>query len=676
MIEKERNLLAMKSPKKVNTIPAIPADYINIVPVFPDRPDYTVKEICRQAKSLGIRKFALSLSFHPQTSPASKLIAPLCKCFARVREGLEKANLDIEFGALIQSHSGHGWNGRVSLTNEKWQKIVNSDGTLSPRFCALDKGFQGYVENLVDSLVREKPAFLLVDDDFGPRDWECYCPLHAELYRKALGNASYSDEELRSLVRTKEWNDPEVAKLSKARAESVLPLAKLIRRTIDKINPQLRCGICVGVNYGFGHKIAKALAGPNTAPFIRIGNGIYGGKPNTIFYSTVRKTYRMLNILSSVEDILNEGDTFPQNQWGTNAEMFGAQTALGLWAGIKGAKLWLSEFESPYDKDSQNAFEQLLIKRGGLHRELLNIGRTVKRDGVASPLYDIGALAYNSEKAGAWLYGADWGDALLGPFGFPICWSKPIENNVFALCGFDAQYLSNKEIRQLLSKRVIIDSHAAKLLTKRGFASLMGVKADDGEKDFFFTREDWVDDNNLRMNLMWEEGMARRIPCSPQTRVLTEFRHQNGVTDLNPKIVSPGITVFENKLGGRVCVTGWSPMEPFFKKFRITRKLYMLKIFEWLCGSVPDCTFAGYGQVLVQTGVLPSGERVLFALNLSSDSREKLSVYLKDLPKTAQLLGDDGAWHPIRFVREKTHSGVVSFNTKLVHFAPKVIKFN
>ena len=102
----------------------------------------------------------------------------------------------------------------------------------------------------------------------------------------------------------------------------------------------------------------------------------------------------------------------------------------------------------------------------------------------------------------------------------------------------------------------------------------------------------------------------------------------------------------------------------------------MLKIFEWLCGSVPDCTFAGYGQVLVQTGMLPSGERVLFALNLSSDSCEKLSVYLKDLPKTAQLLGDDGAWHPIRFAREKTHSGVVSFNTKLVHFAPKVIKFN
>lgn len=665
----------MSAQKKINPISVVPEDYINIVPVFPDRPDFSIKEICRQAKELGIRKFALSLSFHPQTSPASKLIAPLCKCFALVRDGLEKANIGVEFGALIQSHSGHGWNGRVPLTNETWQKIVNSDGSPSPRFCALDKNFQSYVENIVDSLLREKPAFLLIDDDFGPRDWECYCPLHAELYRKALGNASYSDEELRNMVRTREWDDPEVVKLSKARAESVLPLAKLIRRTIDKHNPRLRCGICVGVNYGFGHKIAKALAGPNTAPFIRIGNGVYGGKQTTMFYSSVRKTYRMLNILSSVDDILNEGDTFPQNQWGTNAEMFGAQTALGLWSGIKGAKLWMSEFESPYDKDSQNAFEKLLIKRGCLHRELLKIGRIVKRDGVSSPLYDIGALAYNSEKAGAWLYGADWGDALLGPFGFPICWSNSCVNDVYALSGFDAQYLTDKDIKQLLSKKIIIDSHAAKQLTKRGFASLMGVKADNGEDDFFFTREDWVEDNNLRMNLMWEEGMARLIPCTSKTKILTEFKCQNGVSDSNPKVISPGITLFENKLGGRVCVTGWSPMEPFYKKFRVTRKLYMLRIFEWLCGNVPDCTFAGYGQVLVQTGLLPSGERIMFALNLSSDSREKLSIYLKEFPKNAQQLGDDGVWRPIKFARDKKICGVVNFNTRFGHLAPIVIKF-
>lgn len=657
-------------------ISAVPEDYINIVPVYPDRPDFVVKEIFRQAGALGIRRFALSLSFHPQTTPARDLIAPLCAVFREIREALEKENKAVELGALIQSHSGHGWNGRVPLTNEKWQKIVNSDGTLSPRFCALDKDFQGYVEEIVDSIVREKPAFLLIDDDFGPRDWECYCPLHCKRYREVLGNKAYTDEQIRNIVRTRPWNDPEVAKISKARADSVIPLAKLIRRTIDKINPSLRCGICVGVNYGFGHKIAKALAGSRTAPFIRLGNGIYGCKPPTAFYSSVRKTYRMLDILSMVEDILNEADTFPQNQWSTSAEMLGAQTAFGLWAGIKGAKMWLAEYECPFDRGSQNGFEKLLIKRGGMHHELLRLGRAIKRDGVASPLYKLGDLANNSEKAGAWLYGADWGDALLGPFGIPVCWDTPGGKEVYALCGFDAQYLSDRAIKKLLSGKLIIDSTAAKQLTERGFASLMGVSADNGDESFFFSREDFVEDSNIRMNLMWEESMARLIPCSPKVEALTVFKYPRGVIDKAPCEVAPGMTLFENRLGGRVCVTGWSPMEPFYKKFRITRRFFLYKAFEWLCGSVPDCTFADYGHTLIQTGILPNGERVMFAMNLSTDSREKLSIYLKQIPNRAELLCEDGRWKKVSFSLDKKREGVVQFATSFKHLEPTVIRFS
>ncbi|MBO7223142.1 MAG: hypothetical protein J6V70_03310, partial [Kiritimatiellae bacterium] len=82
--------MKMNKNKNVKQIPAVPEDFINIVPVYADDVDFTVKEICRQAKELGIRKFALSLSFHPQTSPARKLIAPLCEHFEAVRIGLEK----------------------------------------------------------------------------------------------------------------------------------------------------------------------------------------------------------------------------------------------------------------------------------------------------------------------------------------------------------------------------------------------------------------------------------------------------------------------------------------------------------------------------------------------------------------------------------------------------------
>ena len=658
------------------TFLAVPSDYINIVQIFPDRIDFSVAEISRQAKALGIKKFATSLSFHPQTTPARDLIAPLCEVFEKIKAGVKKEKLDIELGVLIQSHSGHGWNGKIPLTEERWQTIVLSDGKSTSRFCALDKDFQGYVEEVVDSIVAKEPDFLLIDDDFGPRDWECYCPLHIELYNKALGT-SYTGDEIRSIVRTRPWNDAEVAKISKARAESVLPLAKLIRKTINRRNPELRCGICVGVNYGFGHIIAKALAGPKTKPFIRIGNGIYGCKPPTAFYGVTRKTYRMLNILSpSITDILNEADTFPQNAWGTNAQMFGAQTALGLWAGIGGAKMWMAEFESPIDRKSQSQFESTLLKRSGMHHELLSIAQSIKRTGIAAPLYPIGALAYNSEKAGGWLYCADWLDALLGPLGLPILWSKPSkEKQLYALCGCDVELMSDSDIKRVLSHPVLIDSGAAKILTARGFSSLMGVKADNGDSDFFFTREDFVSDNNLRMNLMWEESMAHLTPTSKSTKIITEFKYFRGAVDTAPKTISPGMTFYKNRLGGRVCVVGWSPMEPYYKKFRLTRRSFIFEAIKWLTGALPDGTFAEYGNVLIQTGELPNKAKVLFGLNLTSDTYSNFSVHIAKRPRKAELLLPNGRWEALKYTVSKAQPGVISFKHAFKPLEPTIIRW-
>ena len=98
--------------------------FYNIVPVFPGREDFAVSEILRQHREVGLDRFLLSLSFHPQTTPARDLVPVLCERFRKVRDGV--AGSGVELGVLVQSTLGHGWNGKVPLTQEKWQHVVLS----------------------------------------------------------------------------------------------------------------------------------------------------------------------------------------------------------------------------------------------------------------------------------------------------------------------------------------------------------------------------------------------------------------------------------------------------------------------------------------------------------------------------------------------------------------------
>ena len=69
--------------------------FINIVPVFPGNEAFTISEIRRQYRETGLRQFAMCLSYHPQRTPAQRLIPELCRTFAAIRDGVrDLADLD------------------------------------------------------------------------------------------------------------------------------------------------------------------------------------------------------------------------------------------------------------------------------------------------------------------------------------------------------------------------------------------------------------------------------------------------------------------------------------------------------------------------------------------------------------------------------------------------------
>lgn len=626
--------------------------FINVVPVYPDNEDFTVSEILRQRREAGIDEIALCLSFHPEGQCAYDKIPRLVQTLKKIQQAVVPRG--IRLGVLIQSTLGHGWSGRVPLTAEPWQTIVGLDGISSTRMCPLDPDFQNYVLTAIRSVAENHPAFLLMDDDFGLRNHECFCPLHVEKFNRAA-NRDYTREELEKILRTRPWDDPESALFSRQREETILNLAERIRATIDEIDPALRCGMCApSRGYGFLDRLAHTLAG-KTEPFVRVNNAVYGLQNPACLADIDWNTNLIRHQLSDISDVLAESDTFPQNYYSESATLFRLHLQLAVLNGLAGFKLWTSEFDQPLDLSSQDRYEHVIA---GFRPFLERLHALVTDElecwqGIAAPLFRPApekSLHPIGEQEEHSIYLPNWNTGLLCHFGFPVRYAEPGTGGIFALTGKVIDNLSDDDLDAIFLGPVLLDSTAAKRLSpRRDFAEKMGVRAGSGDAHFFFTNERRAE-SEFGGGLMWEGSAAELTPVSDQVRVLTTLRG-GSTRDLTTPPVAPGLTLFENACGGRVAVTAWSPEMPFYKTMRPFRRDFLRDAFDFLNGKPLEMSVEARQEVLVRHGLMKDGSELLAVLNLALDPLETTPLRLVRTPKSVHLLTPFGEWREVAFTR-------------------------
>ncbi|MBR6076594.1 MAG: hypothetical protein IKP87_14935, partial [Victivallales bacterium] len=340
--------------------------FMNVVRVFPDNLDFTIAEIRRQHEEVRLTDFALSLSFHPTGTPASRNAEVLVSRFKAVKEALADTP-SIHIGVLLQSTLGHGWSGPVPLTGEPWQRIVDVKGAVSSRMCPTDKEFRQYVLNCVEGVMKVGPAFLLLDDDFGLRLNECFCPNHIAMFNKATG-VERSFDEVVAMMKERPKDDPEVKLFSEQRGRLAVDFAREIRAVIDKYDDSITCTMCTpGLGHGFVNDVTHVLAGRNGKPSARVNNAIYGSNnPNNLLILTTT-TNRIRHVFKDVHELVDEADTFPQNYYSENAALFNAHLVNAILNGLDGAKLWMFEFEMPRDIHSQSRYERIFRQYRGFY---------------------------------------------------------------------------------------------------------------------------------------------------------------------------------------------------------------------------------------------------------------------------------------------------------------------
>ena len=170
---------------------------------------------------------------------------------------------------------------------------------------------------------------------------------------------------------------------------------------------------------------------------------------------------------------------------------------------------------------------------------------------------------------------------ILGEIGLPLA-ARDSGCGV-VLCGRVAEAFSDAELQGMLARGMLMDSTALDVLTKRGLGHLTGVRLakslDNGLMERF--TEDELNGRvagelrDARIEFWGDaKGMGDVLePLASGVRVLAT------IEDYFYRPQGPGMTTFENELGGRVVVMGYAP---WIFLHSVGKRMQLQNVADWI----------------------------------------------------------------------------------------------
>jgi hypothetical protein len=237
-------------------------------------------------------------------------------------------------------------------------------------------------------------------------------------------------------------------------------------------------------------------------------------------------------------------------------------------------------------------------------------------------------------------------------------------------------------LERMLSGPVLLDGHAATLLSRRGFDAWMGIHAEEDD-DFRCSFERFSSDRKINGSFAGVAGyslrdapsLARRLtPCAKGVRIGSWFVTTPFWQDVQEQRVGPALTLYENPRGGRAavyaaCLSATADM--CFLNER--RQAQLRRVLAWLGQAKMPAVVEDAPEAFVLLGRRhDADEFLLVVFNLSADPIEPLKVSLGTRPPRRVLcLSDGGRWQPVPFARQ---AGVTEIKAVLPIMRPGVFR--
>jgi hypothetical protein len=485
----------------------------------------------------------------------------------------------------------------IGHVNEAWsympplpcQPMVGHDGSVSHSCaCPNTPEMRAYVRAKYELVAKARPDFIWVDDDIRMHHhgvaWGCLCPTCLALFAKRAGR-TYTREELvqafdvpgQGGVREL-WVEQNIATIESLMTE--------VRTTVHKVN----AGIVIGkMTAGAGWTTYSGQAFDRWFTAL----GATKGRPGGGFYTDERPLDMLDKALEcgrqratlppSVRDVQYELENFPYQRLKKSPASVVNECSLALAHGLNGVAFNMLGLVTTFDDilpwvkaipAARPVWEKWVAQAAGLPTAGL------------WPAWSARMMARRSVRTGeSWL---GWSGRhninipkVLGDIGLPLASDTPACATV--LCGYVADAFSDGELKAMLARGVLMDSAALELLTERGLGHLTGVRLAKRLDNGLWER--FTDDpmngraageiRDARIEFWGDaKGMGDVLePIAQGVRVLTN------IEDYFARPQGPGMTAFENELGGRVVVMGYAP---WIFLHSVGKRLQLQNASDWL----------------------------------------------------------------------------------------------
>ncbi len=640
----------------------------NVMPFSPGREAQCAADCREYRERTGCDLVLYSLTLHPEGKPAMEKVERYVASYRALRRELDGSS--VRLGVLVQAIIGH-WP-RVDKDIEDWTRTVNIKGE-KVRFCPDDPGFAKYIDDTFTLLAKEKPAFILTDDDVRAYSHaaECFCPRHVAEFNARRGTA-YSEKTLRAKVFAARQDDPDYTTFLAVQRDMMNRLAKRFRTAIDAVDPSIPAGICVAGEETFlVPPMARAIAAKGQKPVMRVSTGSYMERYATHLPGNVM---RMLGFAEyyrdSGIDILDEADTCPHNLWSKSALSFFTHLEVASFLGFTGAKTWYVNGHKGLTPVSR-AYTDVLARNSGLLDALAReAAESPGAEGVAVPCFSrFPKWHIASNHVEMFINPGTFAERAFVPFGIPFRAEKDFtRDGVYVVSRKDeVTRFTDAELAQVFSHKVLVTAEAALALTKRGRQDLIGLTAE--MKEFRFNRE-----RDVTGDVTYAATPSDRMPyfsdLASGAEVLTKLGFSPYTGSLVFEEAAPGTVLWRNALGGSVITCAYHTDMTSLHRFSEARKAYFVKLLDRLAGRPLPYVCGNDQDVLVLARTRKSGGSIVLAVNLNSEPIHTFRLRAPDVASVS-VLGPDGAWRAVDFVREGEW---ISVKTGLAFYQAKVFK--
>jgi len=561
----------------------------------------------------------------------------------RERAGILKERMELarkrgyKTGINILSTIGHHNENLDNSLKGDYTFMTNINGAVcNGSFCPNDERMREYIQTIYQLATQANPDYIWIDDDirFGhmPIGNGCFCDNCLAIFEKETGT-KYTRESLKQALN--EGSVKEKLKIREAwlqhNRNTISRLFTLIENTVHGINPNLTLGFMTGDRFFEGYDFdnwAKILSGPNHAPVMwRPGGGYYEDSNTHGLAGKSHDIGRQVSMLpAEVVSIQSEIENFPYQRLKKAANIVALEACSHIAAGCTGAAFnVLSMYDEPMDEygslvarlHESRPFFDLLAK---------SLGRSANT-GIQT-FWNKNSYITGNLSEGNW---TSSGNPLVNhefyDIGLPICYSN--KNAQVTILGKDNIFaLSKDQIRSLLSGGVYMDAETLRQLNEMGFGELTGFEVAGSEnKDRIekFTSHplngDFADRKRDNRQSFWNSPATTLRKTEPKAEALTTLIDYTG-----KEVADCTMGIFENRLGGRICVAGYYPWT-FMEN--LSKSSQMKTVFRWLSRDLLSGYIASFQKINLWIRAPQNGKTALAFTNASFDTVKEVVLMLR-----------------------------------------------